>query len=285
MVDSIFSNAGNYTFFQKQGTSAGDVEDRSTPSLWIKVLGSQEKIDVDAREDKGKFKTIYYGAVAGLDFDRQYSDNFDATYGFFVSYVGDELKRDADEDNKLNQNTGYVGLKCNWYIGKLFINGVVNYGFSANKADFHGYKKDFNSHTVGLAAKLGYNFEVANRSFTIQPNVAATGTYLIMEDLKEADDSKVDNAKNYTVEPGLKLAKTLGKCWILTGEGKYVIEKFENKTKCYGDSIYDISHGNYGNVGLGIEKIWGYTVLNVKANKTLGARDGYGVNAGIEFKF
>ena len=294
IFDTVFNNAGNYTFFQKQGSNAGDVEDRAAPTLWVKAFGSQEDVDL---EKYTKVKTTYYGAVVGLDWDRQYTDNFDATYGIFASYVGGELK-DDDYDNKVKQNGGYAGLRANWYIGKLFVNGIVDYGMIQNSADTTSDSNDFNSQVIGLAARLGYNFEVARRSFTIQPSVGVTGKYIITEDFETIVNSnkikeEIDNITNITIEPGLKLALNLGKCWILTGEGKYVIENYNGDTKITGDLdgdkldliLPEMSYKNYTNVGLGIEKIWGYTVLHLKGNKTFGGRDGIVINAGIEFKF
>ncbi len=294
VFDTVLNNAGNYTFFQKQGSNAGDVEDRAAPTLWIKAFGSQEDVDM---EDYTKVKTTYYGAVVGLDWDRQYSDNFDATYGIFASYIGGELKDEdwSEGDFKVKQNGGYAGLRGNWYIGKLFINGILDYGMLQNDADNPYKSNDFNSQVIGAAARVGYNFEVARRRFTIQPSVGATGKYIITDDfetaLKNGKDIKeeMDDVTNITVEPGLKLALNLGKCWILSGEGKYVIENFSGDTKIKGEDLDfilpDTSYKNYTNVGLGIEKIWGYTVLHVKGNKTFGGRDGFIVNAGIEFKF
>lgn len=294
VFDAVLNNAGNYTFFQKQGSNAGDVEDRAAPTLWIKAFGSQEDVDM---EDYTKVKTTYYGAVVGLDWDRQYSDNFDATYGIFASYIGGEFKDDewSEGDFKVKQNGGYVGLRGNWYIGKLFINGIADYGMLQNTADNPYDSNDFNSSVIGLAARVGYNFEVARRRFTIQPSVGATGKYILSDDFetKLKDDRKIkeeiDDITNITIEPGLKLALNLGKCWILSGEGKYVIENFSGDTKVKGEGLDfilpDTSYKNYTNVGLGIEKIWGYTVLHVKGNKTFGGRDGFIINAGIEFKF
>ena len=294
VFDTVLNNAGNYTFFQKQGSNAGDVEDRAAPTLWIKAFGSQEDLDM---EDYTKLKTTYYGAVVGLDWDRQYSDNFDATYGIFASYIGGEFKDEdwSEGDFKVKQNGGYVGLRGNWYIGKLFINGILDYGMIQNTADNPYDSSDFNSSVAGLAARVGYNFEVARRRFTIQPSVGATGKYIITDDFetKIKDGNKIkeeiDNITNITIEPGLKLALNLGKCWILSGEGKYVVENFDGDTKVKGEGLDfilpDTSYKNYTNVGLGIEKIWGYTVLHVKGNKTFGGRDGFIINAGIEFKF
>lgn len=294
VFDAVLNNAGNYTFFQKQGSNAGDVEDRAAPTLWIKAFGSQEDVDM---EDYTKVKTTYYGAVVGLDWDRQYSDNFDATYGIFASYIGGEFKDDewSEGDFKVKQNGGYAGLRGNWYIGKLFINGIADYGMLQNTADNPYDSNDFNSSVIGLAARVGYNFEVARRRFTIQPSVGATGKYILSDDFetKLNDDRKIkeeiDDITNITIEPGLKLALNLGKCWILSGEGKYVIENFSGDTKVKGEGLDfilpDVSYKNYANCGLGIEKIWGYTVLHVKGNKTFGGRDGFIVNAGIEFKF
>ena len=292
VFDAIFNNAGNYTFFQKQGSSAGDVEDRAAPTLWVKAFGSQEDVDL---EKYTKVKTTYYGAVVGLDCDRQYTDNFDATYGIFASYIGGELKDDEYSGNKVKQNGGYAGFRANWYIGKLFINGILDYGFIQNSADTTADSNDFNSSVIGLAARLGYNFEVARRSFTIQPSVGVTGKYIMTDDFETLVSGgsklqeKIDDIQNITIEPGLKLAKNLGKCWILTGEGKYVIENVSGDVKIESEDLElvlpDMSYKNYANVGLGIEKIWGYTVLHLKGNKTFGGRDGFIVNAGIEYKF
>lgn len=287
VFDTVFNNAGNYTFFQKQGTSAGDVEDRAAPTLWVKAFGSQEDVDLDKYT---KVKTNYYGAVVGLDCDRQYTDNFDATYGIFASYVGGELK-DEDYDNKVKQQGGYIGLRANWYVGKLFINGILDYGMLSNSADTTSDSNDFNSSVIGLAARVGYNFEVAKRSFTIQPSLGVTGKYILTEDFDTIVhggmkvEEKIDDIKNITIEPGLKLAKTLGKCWILTGEGKYVIENYDGKAKANEIVLPDTTYDNYANLGLGIEKIWGYTIAHLKVNKTFGGRDGFVINAGVEFKF
>ena len=277
---------GNYTFFQKQGTSAGDVEDRAAPTLWIKAFGSKEDVDL---EEYTTIETTYYGAVVGLDWDRQYSDNFDATYGVFASYIGGELK-DTEFGNKVDQSGGYVGVRGNWYIGKLFFNGIVDYALIQNGADTAEDNVDFNSQVLGLAARVGYNFEVANKSFTIQPNFAITGKYIMTDDydtkvMGENQKMTIDNITNITFEPGLKLVKNLGRCWILTGEGKYVIENVDGEVKANDIVLPDTSYDNFGYVGLGIEKIWGYTVVHLKGSKTFGGRDGYIINAGVEFKF
>ena len=289
LVDSVFNNAGNYNFFLKQGKSVGQKqgisikssEYRDTPTLWIKGFGGEGKVDVDVLDENKKYKSTHYGAIVGLDFDRKYTDVFDATYGFFISYINNELNIDKSEDIKLKQNIGFVGVRGTLYFGRLFFSGVINYGLSFNKIEQTDNSYDFekfNSSIIGVAGKVGYNFEVAEKSFTIQPNIILTGSYIfIMDDIKK--ESRIDDIRKYTAEPGLKLVKTLGRCWILSGEGRYVVEKFEKQIED------DICYGNYTNLGLGIEKIWGYTVLNVKANKLLGTRDDYIVNAGIELKF
>ena len=292
LVDSVFNNAGNYTFFLKKGNSvkqeqgiisiaSTESEYRDTPTLWIKGFGGEGKVDVDVFEENKKYKSTYYGAIVGLDFDRKYTDGFDATYGFFMSYINNELNIDKSEDIKLKQEMGFVGVRGNLYFGRLFFSGIINYGLSFNKTEQTDDSSDFekfNSSIISVAGKVGYNFEVAEKSFTIQPNIILTGSYIfIMDDIKK--ESRIDDIRKYTAEPGLKLVKTLGRCWILSGEGRYVVEKFEKQIED------DICYGNYTNLGLGIEKIWGYTVLNIKATKTLGATDGYIVNAGIELKF
>ena len=283
----ILDNTGNYTFFKKQGTSSGDVEDRYGATMYIKGFGGQEKLDLKDF-DSIKPETLYYGAIIGLDWDRQYSDNFDATYGLFISYAGSEIKDKDFDKNKIIQNAGFAGLRGIWYAGKLFFGAVVDYGFIQNKPEIDGENiDDYNTQSIGFSAKVGYNFEVAKRSFTIQPNVIFNADYLIQDDVKSGEDKiECDDILDMAAAPGLKLAKTLGKCWIVSAEGKYVFV-FPNG-KCKNGSIETHSEGyykDYASCGLGIEKIWGYTVLHVKGHKTFCGRDGYIVNAGIEFKF
>ncbi len=287
VANVILDNTGNYTFFKKQGASSGDVEDRYGATMYIKGFGGQEKLDLKDF-DSIDFETMYYGAVVGLDWDRQYTDNFDATYGLFVSYAGSEIKDKDFDKNKVKQNAGFAGLRGIWYIGKLFFGAVADYGFIQNKLEADGESSnDYNTQSIGFSAKAGYNFEVADRSFTIQPNVIFNASYLIQEDIKIGENTiESDDILDMAAAPGLKLAKTLGKCGILSAEGKYVFV-FPNG-KCKDGSIETHSEGyykDYASCGLGIEKIWGYTVLHVKGHKTFCGRDGYIVNAGIEFKF
>jgi len=70
VANVILDNTGNYTFFQKQGSNAGDVEDRSGVTMYIKGFGGQEKLDLK-NYDYTKFENTYYGAILGLDWDRQ----------------------------------------------------------------------------------------------------------------------------------------------------------------------------------------------------------------------
>ena len=293
VANVILDNTGNYTFFQKQGSNAGDVEDRSGVTMYIKGFGGQEKLDLK-NYDYTKFENTYYGAILGLDWDRQYCDSFDATYGLFVSYAGSEIKDKDFKNNKITQNSGFAGLRGNWYLNKFYFGAVVDYGFIKNKAETEASdsSKDYNTQSIGFSAKAGYNFEVAKRSFTIQPNVVFNSNYLIQEDIEEKDTNtkiKADNMLNMAVAPGLKLAKTLGKCWILSAEGKYVFA-FTNGDMKWSSDIEEVTfpevyYRDYVSCGLGIEKIWGYTVLHLKGHKTFCGRDGYMVNAGIEFKF
>ena len=294
VANVILDNSGNYTFFKKQGSSSGDVEDRTGVTMYIKGFGAMDKFEM---KDYTKFENTNYGGIIGFDWDRQYSDNFDATYGLFVAYAENELKEEDYEDDKLSSKNGFAGLRGNWYIGKLFFGAVLDYGYLAQKVEMKDggfeYDNDFKIQSIGFSAKAGYNFEVAEKSFTIQPNVVFNSNYLMVEDLgfDFMEDGKYESndVYNFAVAPGLKIAKTLGRCWIVTAEGKYVFVSDNGKIKYENDdeevSFPDTYYKEYASCGIGIEKIWGYTVLHIKGHKTFCGRDGYMVNAGIEFKF
>ena len=297
VANVILDNSGNYTFFKKQGSSSGDVEDRTGVTMYIKGFGAMDKFEM---KDYTKFENTNYGGIIGLDWDRQYSDNFDATYGLFVAYAENELKEEDYEDDKLSSKNGFAGLRGNWYIGKLFFGAVLDYGYLAQKVEikdeYEEYDNDFKIQSIGFSAKAGYNFEVAEKSFTIQPNVVFNSNYLLVEEYDMPLDgpdytakTKAEDTYNFAVAPGLKIAKTLGKCWIVTAEGKYVFVSSHGDLKYESDyeiiKFPDTYYKEYASCGIGIEKIWGYTVLHLKGHKTFCGRDGYMVNAGIEFKF
>jgi len=293
----ILDNSGNYTFFKKQGSNAGDVEDFDGLTMYIKAFGGQDKLDM---KDYTKFNTTYYSVMLGLDTDRQYTDNFDATYGVFVSYAGVQSEEENFNDDKISQNGIFAGVRGNWYVDKLFFGAILDYGFISNKTEFFAQEKnwseDYNIQSIGLSVKAGYNFEIKERSFTIQPNIIFNINYLITEEYDaltgyvNGGKFKTDDMTNFAAAPGVKLAKTLGKCWILSGEGKYVFVSTSNgDIKVESDSqckyVPETYYKDYASLGLGIEKIWGYTVLHLKVNKNLCGRDGFIINAGIEFKF
>ena len=297
VANVILDNSGNYTFFKKQGSSSGDVEDRTGVTMYIKGFGAMDKFEM---KDYTKFENTNYGGIIGFDWDRQYSDNFDATYGLFVAYAENELKEEDYEDDKISSKNGFAGLRGNWYIGKLFFGAVLDYGYLAQKVEMKDggfeYDNDYKIQSIGFSAKAGYNFEVAEKSFTIQPNVVFNSNYLLVEEYDLPFDgpdytlkTKAEDVYNFAVAPGLKIAKTLGKCWIVTAEGKYVFVSDNGKIKYESDyeevGFPDTYYKEYASCGIGIEKIWGYTVLHIKGHKTFCGRDGYMVNAGIEFKF
>ncbi len=283
IAEAVFNNSGNYTFFKKQGTSSGDVEDRDGLTMWVKGFYGDGKVDFN---DINKINTTYYGGIIGVDTDRKYGRCFDATYGIFGSYTNGEFKND-NNNGKVVEEGGYLGIRANWYVGKLFIGALADYGYRRSTIKGGGFREeDFDSQNIGVAAKAGYNFELSDRSFTVQPNVLVSGDMIIAESYNFAGQKvESDDFYSYAVAPGLKLAKNFGKCWIVTAEGKYVITGSEGNVELNDNLKANTYYPDYASAGLGVEKIWGYTVLHAKVNKTFAGRDEIIVNAGMEFKF
>ncbi len=291
VAETIFDNLGNYTFFQKQGTEnvssestkeakypAGNVDDRDGITIWVKGFDGKEAVDFGYK----KFDADYYGILLGVDTDRKYTDNFDATYGIFAAYTEGTL----DKSEKARLNGGYIGARAIWYINKLFFGAIADFGLRKTKVEANSDEQDFDSQSLGVALKAGYNFEVSNKSFTIQPNIVFNSDFDISEGFN-LDGTKVesDDYFNMSIVPGIKAAKNLGRCWILSGEAKYFVVSSDGKVEIDDTNTYDKYYSDFFLLGLGVEKIWGYTVLHCKINKSFSGRDGWLLNAGIEFKF
>lgn len=275
----LFENSGNFSFFTKSGESAGDVP-RDRPTVWVRAFAIDSEIDFDKY---GKADTDYYGGIAGIDFDRLY-DGFNATYGLFGSYVSGKQK---DDGNDIKQSGGYAGARATFYFGKLFFSGILDAGILGNSAETVRGTDDFNSYTYCASVKGGYNFELSQRSFTLQPNVIGGFSYIDTEDYTSKSGVKItsDDMSVFTVMPGVKLAKNLGKCWILSADGHYVYSSVNGDVKANSVLLPEVNYDNYFSYGAGIEKIWGYTVAHLKASRSDGGKSGWNLSAGIEWKF
>ena len=275
----LFENSGNFSFFTKSGESAGDIP-RDRPTAWVRAFAIDSEIDFDKY---GKADADYYGGIAGIDFDRLY-DGFNATYGLFGSYVTGKQK---DNGNSIEQSGGYAGARATFYFGKLFLSGILDAGLLNNSAKTAAGTDDFNSYAYCASVKGGYNFELSQRSFTLQPNVIGGFSYIDTEDYTSKSGVKIksDDMNVFTVMPGVKLAKNLGKCWILSADGHYVYSSVNGDVKANSVLLPEVSYDNYFRYGAGIEKIWGYTVAHLKASYSDGGKSGWNLSAGVEWKF
>lgn len=275
----LFENTGNFSFFEKPGASAGDIP-RDKPTMWLKGFAVDSEIDFN---EYGKADADYFGAMAGLDIDRLY-EGFDATYGLFGTYVSGKQKGDR---NDIEQSGGYFGGKATFYFDKLFLSGILDAGLLNNSVNTAIGTDEFNSSVYAATLKGGYNFELSKRSFTLQPNIAAGFSYVNTEDYTNKAGVKIesDDVSIFTLMPGVKLAKNLGKCWILSGDGHYVYSSVSGDLKADSIVLADNEYDNYFRYSACIEKIWGYTVAHLRLGRSDGGRSGWNLSAGVEWKF
>ncbi len=275
----LFENVGNFSFFEKAGASAGDIP-RDNPTMWLKAFAVDSELDFGKY---GKADADYYGAMGGLDFDRLYK-GFDAAYGFFGSYISGKQKGSI---STTEQSGGYAGGKATFYFGKLFFSGVLDAGLLNNSLETTAGTDEFKSNVYAATLKGGYNFELLKRSFTLQPNITAGFSHIDTEDYTNSLGVKIetDDVSLFTLMPGVKLAKNLGKCWILSADGHYVYSSVNGDLKADSIILPDNEYDNYFRYSACIEKIWGYTVAHLRAGRSDGGRSGWNLSAGIEWKF
>lgn len=275
----LFENVGNFSFFEKAGASAGDIP-RDKPTMWLKAFSVDSELDFGKY---GKADADYYGAMGGLDFDRLYK-GFDAVYGFFGSYISGKQKGSI---STTEQSGGYAGGKATFYFGKLFFSGILDAGLLNNSLETTAGTDEFKSNVYAATLKGGYNFELSKRNFTLQPNITAGFSYIDTEDYTNSLGVKIetDDVSLFTLMPGVKLAKNLGKCWILSADGHYVYSSVNGDLKADSIILPDNEYDNYFRYSACIEKIWGYTVAHLRAGRSDGGRSGWNLSAGIEWKF
>ena len=251
-------------------------------NFWLRPYASIESV----KSPNGRVKTRNYGVYAGVNSGlKELGHGWDAVYGAYVGYTGAHL---ADGITRTNQNGGTIGLetmffKDNFFTGLSLSTGAMS-GELVTERFVHTYMNG------GVTSKTGYNFELADGSFIIQPTMTASYAFAhTFAHGKNNDGSEPriypDTLHDVLLEPGVNF-----------------IYKFDNGFEPYagvsvvwnvmGDEHMDFTYAAMPDVGtrcfvkygVGIRKNWSDRIgMNFQTFVRNGGRTGVGFQGGLNF--
>ena len=219
--------------------------------VWFKPYVSTEKVNL---KDGPKVDNTMYGALVGGDSVIIPAGKWDMQYSAYVGYNG---SHQAFEGNEVTQNGGVVGLTAAAYRGDFFSALTANVSFHG--ADIKTTKGDADLATLatGVASKTGYNWELADGKFIIQPSWLMSYTFVNPFDDYTINGVKIKNDSLNAIQlaPGLKFIGNMEKGWQPYVGAKMVWNIIDDtKVKANEVNLPETTTKAYVEYGLGLQK-------------------------------
>ena len=157
----------------------------------------------------------------------------------------------------MTQNGGSFGISGAWYKGNFYTGLTANVGANAGEANSMYGKDHFTSLATGVASKSGYNWELANGKFILQPNFLMSYTFVNTFDYTNAAGVKItsDPLNSIQIAPGVKIIGNLKNGWQ-PYLGVQMVWNIIDKAKFKANNVElpNMSINPYIQYGVGVQK-------------------------------
>ena len=200
-------------------------------------------------------RNIGYGSLFGGDTGLiELKNGWNAVYSAYAGYNGSNQNYNGVS---VNQNGGTLGVGGIWYKGNFFTGLTANVGASVAEAHTMYGREDFTMLATGIASKTGYNFELADGKFIIQPSYLMSYTFVNTFDYRNAAGVNINSDPLHAIQiaPGLKFIGNLKNGWQ-PYVGLQMVWNIMDKTRFQANnvSLPDMSVDPYFQYGLGLQK-------------------------------
>lgn len=219
--------------------------------VWFKPYVSTERVDLKSGPD---VDNTMYGALVGGDSVVIPAGDWDMQYSAYVGYNG---SHQAFEGNEVTQNGGVVGLTAAAYRGDFFTALTANVSFHGADIKTNSGDADLATLATGVASKTGYNWELADGKFIIQPSWLMSYTFVNPFDDYKINGVKIKNDSLNAIQlaPGLKFIGNTEKGWQPYIGAKMVWNLIdETKVKANEVNLPETTTKAYVEYGLGLQK-------------------------------
>ena len=224
-------------------------------AMWIQPYTTFEQVNL--RGGIG-VSNVAYGAMYGGD-----SNLVDLGHGFkgvlstFVGYNGSHMSFNGVS---MNQQGGALGVTGTLYKGNFFTGLTLSAGASAGDAYTQYGTDHFAMLTAGIASKTGYNWEMKDGKFIVQPSLFLGYTFANTFDYTNAAGVRIDSDPLHaiTIVPGVKFIANLKNGWQ-PYLGVNMVWSIMDKTDVIAQDVRlpQLSTKPYVEYGVGVQKTWG----------------------------
>ena len=240
--------------FGSVATSSGAIPEERA-GVWARPYSSFENVHL---KNGPKVSNVMYGTFFGGDSSiKEFKNGFD---GIFSAYVGYNGSHQVFNRNSLWQNGGTLGLTGTLYKGNWFGGWTIATGLSGVDANTMYGSEDFGMWSIGTALKTGYNWELLNNKFIIQPHMMVSYSLVDTFNYTNAAGLKISSDPLNAVQlaPGLRFIGNLKDGWQ-PYLGLDFMWNIMDKTKfdAMETSLPQLSVKPYIQYGVGVQKRWG----------------------------
>ena len=159
----------------------------------------------------------------------------------------------------INQQGATVGLTGSLYRRNFFTALALSTGASLGEAHTQYGVDNFGMLTAGIANRTGYNIEIADGKFIIQPQVYAGYVFVNTFDHTNAAGVRIQNDPLHSLQvaPGITLIGNFKNGWQPYARAD-VMMTFMDKTKIMANDtrLPALSVKPYVQYGVGVQKTW-----------------------------
>lgn len=249
-------------------------------AVWIRPYSTFENVPLKGGP---KVSNVAYGSYFGLESELyELNNGWDAMYGIYAGYNGSHQTYDGIG---IFQNGGTLGLVGMAYKGNFFTGVTVNAGANIGEANTFYGQDNFTLLMAGIANKTGYNWELAEGKFIIQPSLMTSYSFVNTFDYTTSSGINVssDALHAVTFEPGIKFIGNLKNGWQPYA-GVSVVWNILDKTDFQASdaTLPELSVKPFVKYGIGIRKTWGERLTGFfQTYFTGGGRNGVGFQLGF----
>lgn len=178
--------------------------------LWFRPFATFENVGL---KNGPNVKNIGYGSLFGGDSDLlELKHGWDMQYSFYGGYNGSNQYYNGVS---IYQNGGSLGASSTWYKDNFFTGLTANVGANVGEARSMYGNEDFTMLATGIASKTGYNWELVNGKFIVQPSFLMSYTFVNTFDYTNAAGVRISSDPLHAIQiaPGLKFIGNLKNGW------------------------------------------------------------------------
>lgn len=250
--------------------------------LWNRTYTIFERVNLD---NGPNVSNVMYGTFFGGDTDfKELKHGWDMQGSFYVAYNG---SHQAYAGNDIYQNGGMIGGTAIWYKGNFYTALTANVGGNVAEANTRYGSEDIPMLMAGVASKTGYNIELFDGKFIIQPNYLMSYTFVNTFNFTNSQNLRISSSPLHgiNIAPGLKLIGNLKNGWQPYISLRMVWNILDKSDFSVVDlTLPEMSLKPYFQYGFGLQKCWGDRFTGyLQAMLRNGGRNGVALSVGFRW--